>query len=199
MMRMACLLALAASAGFVPPAGADQTQAERARERAAILSDEPVAPDAPYVSTPAVVVQRMLDLAEVGPGDVLYDLGSGDGRIVIAAARRGARAVGVEIDPDLVLESRTRSQAAGVEDRVTFLCQDLFDTDFSEATIVTLYLLPGLNMKLRPKLLAELRPGARVVSNSFHMGDWAPERTARVGGARLVLWVVPQPGGRAGD
>jgi SAM-dependent methyltransferase len=198
MQRVRVLMMLAAWC-LAAAAFGDQTEAERARERAAVAPDAPVAPDVPYVATPEAVVMGMLDLAQVGPGDVLYDLGSGDGRIVIAAARRGARTVGVEIDPDLVLQSRASARAAGVEDRATFVRQDLFETDFSEATVVTLYLLPGLNMKLRPKLLAELPPGARIVSHTFHMGDWAPARTARAGGARLFLWIVPPPRERRSD
>jgi hypothetical protein len=147
--------------------------------------------DAPFVPTPDVIVRAMLDLARVGPDDVLYDLGSGDGRIVIAAARRGARAVGVEIDAKLVEQSIETARTAGVAERTRFLEQDLFATDLREATVVTLYLLPGLNMRLKPKLLAELRPGSRVVSHSFHMGDWDLEDSARVAGARIVLYVGP--------
>lgn len=155
-------------------------------------------PDVPYVPTDDRVVATMLRLAGVGKGDVLYDLGSGDGRIVIAAARRfGARGVGVEIDPDRVREAQENAQRAGVADRVRFVQQDLFEADIREATVVTLYLLPDVNLKLRPKLLRELRPGTRVVSHNYGMGDWKPVRTLEIklpeGGADHVvhLWVVP--------
>jgi SAM-dependent methyltransferase len=152
--------------------------------------------DVPDVRTPPVVVAEMLRLAETGPRDVVYDLGSGDGRIVIAAARHfGARGVGVEIEPGLVGESRRRAERLGLAERVRFLQQDLFATDLREATVVTLYLGLELNLRLRPKLLAELPAGARIVSHNFDMGDWAPARVLRVeseeGTHRLYLWVVP--------
>lgn len=152
----------------------------------------PVHVDVPYVPTPETVVSAMLRLARVQRGDVLYDLGSGDGRIVIAAARRyGIRAVGIDIDPRRIAEADAKAREAGVANRVRFVRQDLFDADFSEATVVTLYLLPRLNLKLRPKLLAELRPGTRIVSHGFDMGDWKPERTVEVGNNTIYLWVVP--------
>jgi ribosomal protein L11 methylase PrmA len=123
----------------------------------------------------------MLELAQVKPGDVVYDLGSGDGRIVITAAQRfGARAVGVELDPELVARSRANAQRAGVADRVRFLQQDLFTADLGEATVVTLYLLPDVNLRLRPKLRKELRPGSRIVSHDYDLGDWIPDKTAEV-------------------
>ncbi len=151
-----------------------------------------VRPEVPFVPTPDDVVEKMLDLAAVGRNDVVYDLGSGDGRIVIAAARRGARAVGVDIDPQRIRESNENARQAGVTDRVRFINQNLFDTDLSEATVVTLYLLPSVNQRLKPKLLRELRPGARVVSHSFDMGDWKPERTAQVNGSTVYYWVIPE-------
>ncbi len=152
--------------------------------------------DVPDVRTPLVVVNEMLRLAEVTTGDVVYDLGSGDGRILIAAARdRGARGVGLEIDPALVAQSTDRARRLGLTDKVTFRQQDLFEADLTPATVVTLYLSPDLNRRLRPKLLRELRPGARIVSHSFDMGDWAPTRTMQVssneGSHTLYLWVVP--------
>jgi ribosomal protein L11 methylase PrmA len=123
-----------------------------------------IARDVPFVPTPEVVVDKMLELAKVGPSDVVYDLGSGDGRIVITAAKQyGARGIGVDIDPDRVREARQNAKAAGVADRVQFKEGDLFNTDLSEATVVTLYLLPEVNMRLRPKLFRELKPGTRVV------------------------------------
>jgi ribosomal protein L11 methylase PrmA len=134
----------------------------------------------------------MLELAGVDETDIVYDLGSGDGRIAIAAAEQfGARAVGIEIDPRLVRDSEVLARAAGVDDRVQFLAQDLFDTDISAATVVTLYLLPSLNARLPPKLNAELAPGTPVVSHAFGIGDVPPERTVEVNGRTIYLWTVP--------
>jgi SAM-dependent methyltransferase len=155
---------------------------------------QPAAPalDVPYVPTPEPVVNAMLKLAQVRRGDVLYDLGSGDGRIVIAAAKRyGVRGTGVDIDPRRIGEANANARKAGVAARVRFLNQDLFAIDFSEATVVTLYLLPRINLQLRPKLLAELRPGTRIVSHGFDMGDWQPERVVEVGSSTIYLWIVP--------
>jgi SAM-dependent methyltransferase len=151
-------------------------------------------PDVPYEPTAPEVVSAMLDLAEVRPGDVVYDLGCGDGRIVIAAARRGARGVGVDIDPERIREARANAQEAGVADRVELREGDLFEASISDATVVMLYLWPHVNLRLRPKLLAELRPGTRVVSHSHDMGDWTPERTVRAGKATLHLWRIPERG-----
>jgi SAM-dependent methyltransferase len=150
----------------------------------------------PDVRTPLVVVNEMLRLANVTAGDVVYDLGSGDGRILIAAARdRGARGVGLEIDPALVAQSTERARRLGLAGRLSFRQQDLFEADLSPATVVTLYLSPDLNRRLRPKLLSELRPGSRIVSHSFDMGDWPASRTLQVssneGSHTLYLWVVP--------
>jgi ribosomal protein L11 methylase PrmA len=134
----------------------------------------------------------MLELARVTKDDVVYDLGSGDGRIVIMAAQRfGARGVGVEIDPHLVWEAHENAQRAGVADRVHFLVQDLFATDLRAATVVTLYLMQSVNLELRPKLWRELRPGTRVVSHDFHMGEWPPEQVVRVGGSVIYAWTIP--------
>ncbi|WP_429885274.1 SAM-dependent methyltransferase [Geoalkalibacter halelectricus] len=149
-------------------------------------------PDVLYVPTPPEVVEEMLRLADVGPGDVVYDLGSGDGRIVISAARdRGARGVGVDIDPQLIRLSERNAQREGVADRVRFVEEDLFRIDFSEASVVTLYLLPDLNLRLRPKLFRQLRPGTRVVSHAFHMEDWRPDEEARIGRHDIYFWVIP--------
>lgn len=147
--------------------------------------------DVPYVPTPPEAVERMLDMAELGPGDYLIDLGSGDGRIAIAAARRGARALGVEIDAALVARAHAAAQRAGVETRAVFRRQDLFRTPIAEASVVTLYLLPQVNLALRPRLLTELRPGTRIVSHQFTLGDWRPDAEAEVGDSRLFLWIVP--------
>jgi SAM-dependent methyltransferase len=155
--------------------------------------DPPVVPgkDVMWVPTPDAAVDRMLAMAGVGPRDLVYDLGSGDGKIAIAAARRfGARAVGIEYAAEMVELSRANALKAGVGDRVRFRQADLFASDFSEATVVTLYLLTTINLKLRPQIL-EMRPGTRVVSHMFRMGDWEPDESARVGSSDVYLWVVP--------
>ena len=162
----------------------------------AVGPSEPPALDVIFVATDLQVVRAMLEAAKVGPGDVVYDLGCGDGRIVITAAQRyGARGVGVDLDPERIREARENAARAGVTDRVTFVQQDLFATDVSGASVVALYLSPELNVRLRPKLLRELRPGSRVVSHQFDMGDWLPERSFEVavaGAARRVfLWRIP--------
>jgi SAM-dependent methyltransferase len=154
------------------------------------------APDILYVATPEQVGVEMLKLAAVRPQDIVYDLGSGDGRLVIAAAREfGALGVGVEIDAKLVQDSREGALKAGVSDRTAFLWQDIFQTEIAPATVVMLYLRQDVNLKLRPKLLRELRPGTRVVSHDFDMGDWRPARILRVKGPTrehvLYLWIVP--------
>jgi SAM-dependent methyltransferase len=153
-------------------------------------------PDVLFVATPEAVSLQMLKVAAVTADDLVFDLGSGDGRVVIAAARDfGARGVGVEIDPGLVSASRDAARAAGVETRARFLWQDLFATDLTGATVVTLYLRDDVNLKLRPKLLRELAPGTRVVSHDFDMDDWEPDRVERVRGParehRLYFWVIP--------
>lgn len=148
--------------------------------------------DVPFVPTPLSVVEEMLKLADLDESDVLYDLGSGDGRIVItAAARYGVRGVGIDLDPQRIMESRANAQQAGVEDRVRFIQGDLFEADLSEATAVTLYLLSSVNERLRPKLLRELRPGTPVVSHSFAMGDWEPDKSITVEGRNVYLWIIP--------
>jgi len=149
------------------------------------------APDVKYVPSPQSVVDAMLELAHVTAADIVYDLGSGDGRIPIRAAQRyGARAVGVELEPRLVAEASDNAKRAGVAGRVWFVNQDLFETDFSDATVVTLFLMPRLNQQLIPKLKA-LRPGARVVSHMWDMGpDWPPEQTQDVSGLMIYLWTI---------
>lgn len=149
-------------------------------------------PDVIYVPTPQPVVDAMLNLAEVGDGDVLYDLGSGDGRIPITAAKRhDLRAIGIDINPVRIREANENAEKEGVTGRVTFKEADLFTEDFSDATVVTLYLLDSLNEKLRPRLLAELKPGTRIVSHAFRMGDWEPEQTVEVGDSTIYRWTVP--------
>jgi len=149
-------------------------------------------PDVIYVPTPYEVVDEMLKLANVKKGDVLYDLGSGDGRIPVTAAKKfGIRAVGVDIDPQRIEEARENAKKNGVAKLVEFRNEDLFRTRFSEATVVTLYLLPDLNVKLRPRLLAELKPGTRIVSHQFDMGTWKPDRKVELNGRTIYLWTIP--------
>ena len=149
--------------------------------------------DVPYVPTMPEIVDEMLRLANVRRDDVVYDLGCGDGRLVIAAVKKfGAkRGVGVDVDPQRIKESSENARAAGVANRVKFIEQDLFKTDISEATVVTLYLLPEVNLRLRPKLWTELRPGTRVISNAFDMGDWKYEKVIFVGENPIYFWTIP--------
>jgi len=158
-------------------------------------------PDVPFVPTTEEAVQAMLKLAGVQKTDIVYDLGCGDGRIVVSAAKDfGARAVGIDIDPQRIAEAKENAKKAGVENRVRFEENDLFEADIHEATVVTLFLLSSVNLKLRPKLLQDLKPGTRVVSNTFDMGDWKPEKEVTVGDPeeqsylshRLFLWTVPK-------
>jgi ribosomal protein L11 methylase PrmA len=150
-------------------------------------------PDVIFVPTPQEVVDAMLEVAKVTKNDVVYDLGSGDGRIPVTAAKKyGARAVGIDIDPQRIKEANANAQTAGVTDKVKFLNADLFTTDISEASVVTLYLLPSLNVKLMPKLKAELKPGTRIVSHAFDMGDWKPEQTLNVNGRTVYYWTIPK-------
>jgi len=145
----------------------------------------------PFVPSPQDVVDKMIDLAGVKKGDVIYDLGSGDGRIVIAAAKKGARAVGFEIDGDLVKQARDNIRVAGVQDSAEIRQQDILTADLSQASVVTMYLLPDVNLKLKPNLLSQLKPGSRVVSHSFDMGDWKPDKSERVAGRTIYLWIIP--------
>ena len=149
-----------------------------------------------FVPTPHQIVDRMLDVAGVRTGDVVYDLGCGDGRMVIAAAKKFAtRGVGVDLDPKRIREARANAKKQGVEHLVTFEVGDMFKTDISEATVVMLYLLPELNRRLKPKLLSELRPGARVVSHDFDMGkEWPPDEYIKLGTSGVYLWRIPEKG-----
>jgi ribosomal protein L11 methylase PrmA len=149
-------------------------------------------PDVIYVPTPHEVVDDMLRLANVHKGDVLYDLGSGDGRIAIAAAKKyGIKAVGIDIDPERIREATENAKKAGVTNLVQFRQEDLFKADFRDATVVTLYLLPDLNVKLRPRLWDELKPGTRIVSHQFDMGTWKPEKKLESNGRTVYFWTVP--------
>ena len=148
----------------------------------------------PFVPTPQEVVDKMVELAGVKKGDVVYDLGSGDGRIVITAAKKGAKAVGFEIDGDLVKQSRDNIRNAGVQEVAEIRQQDILTVDLSAASVVTMYLLPDVNLQLKPKILSQLKPGSRVVSHAFDMGDWKPDHTERVEGRTLYLWTIPPQG-----
>jgi SAM-dependent methyltransferase len=151
--------------------------------------------EVPFVPTPHELVRRMLDLAGVGAADYLIDLGCGDGRIAVAAAQRGARALGVDLDPMRIQEAAAAARAAGVEGRARFRRQDLFATPIYEASVVTLYLMPQINLRLRPRLMTELAPGARIVSHAFNLGDWAPDAQEQHDGRRIFLWHVPAVAG----
>ena len=151
--------------------------------------------DVVWVPTPQAVVDKMLDMAKVTKADIVYDLGSGDGRTVITAAKRGARAFGIEYNPDMVTLSQNNAKTAGVADRATFEKADLFETDLSKANVITMFLLPSINLKLRPKIL-DMKPGTRIVANSFNMEDWEADETETVGGdctswCTALLWIVP--------
>jgi cyclopropane fatty-acyl-phospholipid synthase-like methyltransferase len=148
--------------------------------------------DVPYVPTSMTVVDAMLDLAKVTKSDVVYDLGCGDGRIVVRAATRfGCRGVGVDLNPERVKEARANAMRANVTELTRFEVGDVFDFDFSAASVVTMYLLPSVNLKLRPRLQKELKPGTRLVSHDFHMGDWKAETVRDVGRSRIYLWTIP--------
>ena len=181
------LTAAAIVGGLAPPA-ASQVAAEAPPAAAKARRT----PDVVFVPTKQATVDAMLKLAGVGSKDVLYDLGSGDGRIPITAAQKfGIHAVGIDIDPKRISEAKANAKKAGVTHLVSFRNEDLFQANFRDATVVTLYLLPDLNLKLRPRLMRELKPGTRIVSHDFDMGDWQPERTQRVGGDTIYLWTVP--------
>lgn len=155
------------------------------------LAQETRYPDVPYVPSSPQVVEAMLKLANVRPTDTVYDLGCGDGRIVIMAAQKfGAHAVGVDIDPERIKEANENARKAGVNGKVKFIQGDLFTVPINDASVVSLYLLRTVNMKLRPRLLKELRPGTRVVSHTFDMGEWKPDKEIEVNGSRIYLWTI---------
>lgn len=158
------------------------------------LADDALPLDVPYVSTPQPVVDKMLDMADVGKGDVVYDLGCGDGRIVITAARdRGATGVGIDLNPIRIAEARGYAKMEGVSDRVKFMVGDLFQANFADATVVMVYLLPEVNRRLRPQLWKQLKAGTRVVSHDFDMGpEWPPEKTETIGRKTLYYWTVTE-------
>jgi len=198
-MTLSCLTSLFTALALGPSPAWSQD----ARRDVVILAQNASpqrSPDVPYVPTTEEVVEVMMRLGEVDRNDVVYDLGSGDGRLPITAAKKyGARGLGVDIDPNRVREARENAKAAGVEDKVKFVQGDLFQTDIGEATVVTLYLLPSVNLKLRPKLLSELKPGTKVVSHNYDMGDWKPEQTVNVGNHVVYVWTVPERGQATGE
>jgi len=147
--------------------------------------------DVAYVPTPYAIVEEMLNIANAGPGDYLIDLGSGDGRIVIAAAKRGAYGHGVELDPKRIREAELNAAKAGVSDKVLFLKENIYETDFSRATVITLYLFPTINIKLRPFLLEKMKPGTKIVSHDFSMDEWKPDKHIRIGNHSVFLWIIP--------
>ena len=183
-MRFAkAILCLTLVLGLVPVAGAQENKPLRE-------------PDVIFVPTPQAVVDAMLKMAGVHKGDVVYDLGSGDGRIVVMAAKEyGVKGIGIDINPQRIAEANANATQAGVTNLVAFRNEDLFEADIHEASVVTLYLLTSLNLKLRPKLWHDLKPGARVVSQTFDMGDWKPEREDEVEGHNIYLWRIPENGG----
>jgi len=186
-------LLLVAAAALTPTAGLAQS----APENGSRSIPEPARLDVPFVPTRQQVVDAMLDLAGVRPTDVLYDLGCGDGRIVVTAASKyGARAVGVDIDPQRIEEATQNARRAGVAARTSFRVGDLFDADIKDATVVTLYLLPSVNRKLKPRLLRQLEPGTRIVSHDFDMGDdWPAQKAVKLGNDTIYLWTVPKRAG----
>ncbi len=159
-----------------------------------VFAQEKPVLDVPYVPTRPQVVDAMLELADIKEGDLLYDLGCGDGRIVVKAAKKyGAKGVGIDIDPQRIAEANENAKREGVTDKVKFVNANLFTTDLNKATVISMYLLPVVNMKLRPKLMA-LKPGTRIVSHAFDLGDWAPDKTVKVDGSTIYLWIVPEKG-----
>jgi SAM-dependent methyltransferase len=159
---------------------------------AAAQGPAPVLVNAPYVTTPTRVVNALLQLAGVKSSDTVYDLGCGDGRIVIAAAKQyGAHGVGIDINPERIRQARANARKTGVEGLVKFEVKDVFEADIGDATVVALYLLPDLNLRLRPKLLKDLKPGTRVISHAFDMGDWTPWKKQVVDGSPIYLWTIP--------
>jgi SAM-dependent methyltransferase len=175
---------------LAPPLAAAQSASRPAQEYTPSVGQE--GKDVIWVPTPRELVEKMLDMAKLTARDIHYDLGSGDGRTVIAAAKRGARSIGVEYNPDMVVLSERNAANEGVSGKVKFIRGDIFETEFGDATVVTLYLLPNLNLKLRPTLL-KMKPGTRVVSHAFTMDDWSPDQTESVEGRTAYLWIVPAP------
>jgi SAM-dependent methyltransferase len=155
-------------------------------------AEKPVKKDVPYVPTPQPVVDRMLEMAAVTKNDIVYDLGCGDGRMIVTAAKKyGAHGVGVDIDPQRIKESNENAKSAGVTDKVKFEIKDLFTMEFGDASVLTMYLLPQVNLNLRPKILSDMKPGSRIVSHSFDMEDWKPDGEDEVESSNIYFWIVP--------
>jgi SAM-dependent methyltransferase len=193
--RLSYLL-LALALFFTAPSIAHAQPSAQPRSESTSGGKQLRSPDVVYVPTPYDAVDAMLKVAKVGQNDVVYDLGSGDGRIPIMAVQKynAARAVGIDINPERIAEAEANLKTAGVGDRVRFLNEDLFAANISEASVVTLYLLPSLNLKLLPKLLADLKPGTRIVSHAFDMGSWKPQQTIKTDGGTVYFWTFPAKG-----
>ena len=193
-IRSLALTILMFAASAVPFAADAERPASAPPARQATAQEAPTRrPDVIYVPTPQEVVDAMLQVANVTKNDIVYDLGCGDGRIPVTAAKKyGARGIGIDIDPQRIKEANENVQKNGVADKVKIMNADLFTTDISEATVVTLYLLPSLNQKLMPKLKSELKPGTRIVSHAFDMGDWKPEKELDVNGRKVYFWTIPK-------
>ena len=189
-VALALLFALSAGGAAAQGIAADRAACERSYKPERGQEGK----DVVWIPTPDEVVQRMLQIVDVTPTDVVYDLGAGDGKIAIAAARLGARAVGIEFNPDMARLAQCYVNAEGVGGKARIERGDVFEADFREATVVTMYLLPHLNLKLIPKLLKDLKPGTRIVSHAFHMGGWEPEQKVTVAGKDIYRWTIPAPG-----
>ena len=187
---LSALSALSAGGAFAQAVAADRAACEVSYKPRSGQEGK----DVVWVPTPDEVVQRMLQIGDVTPSDIVYDLGAGDGKIAIAAARLGARAVGIEFNPDMARLAQCYVGAEGLDGKVRIVRGDVFESDFREATVVTLYLLPEVNLMLLPKLLKDLKPGTRIVSHAFDMGGWKPEQKATVAGKNVYRWTVPAPG-----
>lgn len=186
------ILAQAVASVYGPGGFGTATDVARAQAQESDFESKKIVP---FVPTPQEVVDGMLETAQVKKGDVVYDLGSGDGRIVITAARKyGVKAVGFEIDPELIKESRENIRKEGLQQLAEIRQQDILTVDVSGATVVTMYLLPDVNLQLRPTLLRQLKPGSRIVSHAFDMGDWKPDKVVRVNGRTVYLWTLPPKG-----
>lgn len=185
----ALLIALLLTGGIA--LGARCASATQAQCSIASLTGDAPKLDVPYARTRPEVVKLMIDMAEVRPGDRVLDLGTGDGRLLLAAVERGTTGLGVDIDPVLVAEARTEAERRGLSARARFRVEDLFRTPLGDADVLAMFLLPEVNLRLRSRILSEMRPGARVVSHAFDMGDWRPDARGRAGGARVYLWRVP--------
>ena len=194
-MRLSCLLSRSMAAIILASAYISLSAQEEQIDKDFVPHSGQAGKDVIWVPTPQALVDRMLDIAKVTPSDFVIDLGSGDGRTVITAAKRGARALGIEYNPNMVEISKISATQEGVSDRAEFIKADLFESDFSRATVITMFLLPSINVRLRPKLL-ELKPGTRIVSNTFDMDEWVPDETSRVmkdcdSWCEALMWIVP--------